>query len=239
MPAAAKFENGNGGTSLAKALSDGKQPQEEKLNGTPINSKESPDIQKAQCGPVDPDACKDDKNKALYQWEPRYNYSNNPGRPGRFNYTGRTRPGVNYGPQAHHSWPKVLGGDPNQRLVTIIESIHQSEIHYGFSPVGSPVIAAIGSIYAFLTNYINSSTSFGPSGSNVLQGRPLNHTGSSGSSNQLLIDAMQAGTATAARLKGTVRQGLTNYYTAFATASNPAMPYGQYRDGIDDSYNHI
>ena len=59
LPIAAKFEDGKGGTGLAKALGNSKQTQEEKLIGASINNKESPDIQ-TQCGPVDPDACKDE-----------------------------------------------------------------------------------------------------------------------------------------------------------------------------------
>ncbi len=250
---AAKFEEGENHVSSRNNFNEenkslgtkNKQEDNKKSNNaietTPLSSVAhtvNGTIQTARKDQIDPDACKKEDD-SLYKWEPKIKYKHNPTRPGKFNYGGKTRPGVNYSPQAHHSWPKVLGGDPNQRLVTIIETIHQSEIHRGFSPVGSPVIAVIGSIYAFLTKYINSSATFGPGGSNVLQGRPLNHTGSSGSSNQLLIDAMKRGTSTSTRLKGTVRQGMTNYYEAFEAASNPIMPKHQYKDGLDDSYNYI
>lgn len=174
--------------------------------------------------------------KKIYQWQTPFEYQ---GRNGQVNYSGPTIPGVIYIPNGHHVWPEVLGGDPAQTLMTVITTIHNEEIHYGRSPVNSPVIALYGSIYNYVTNYLNNSQTFGPNGSNVLQGRRLTHTGGTGSANQLLITAMSAGTAQAARLAAAVRQAMTQYYGFFRALSNPQIPYTAYRQGLDDSYDYI
>jgi hypothetical protein len=123
--------------------------------------------------------------------------------------------------------------------MTIIVSIHQEEMHFGRSPVGSPVIAANGSIYNYVTNKVNNDRTFGTSGQNVLQGRSLTHPGGTGSGNELLIPAMKAGTSNARRLTGVVRQGMTEYYGFFKAFSKPEVPYNAFRQGLDDSYNDI
>jgi hypothetical protein len=176
------------------------------------------------------------KKKKIYQWQTPFEYQ---GRDGQVNYIGPTIPGVVYIPNGHHVWPEVLGGDPDQTLMTIITTIHNEEMHYGRSPVGSPVITLYGSIYTYVASYLNNSQTFGPNGSNVLQGRRLTHTGGTGSANQLLITAMSAGTGQAARLAGAVRQAMTQYYGFFRALSDPEIPFRAYRDGLDDTYDYL
>jgi len=192
-------------------------------------------IQTSRKDRINPDKCKDDDD-ALYKWQTPYLYQ---GRNGRLTYGGGTRSGVSYQPQGHHSWPMTLGGDPSQTLITIIDSIHNEEIHYGRSPVGSPVIAVAGSIYHYLTNYLNNSPTFGPNGIDVLQGRRLTHPGGQTSGNPLLIARMQQGDTTARRLASAVRNAMTTYYGLFQAGSHPPVPYSSYRQGLDYSYDHI
>ena len=172
----------------------------------------------------------------LYQWQTPYVYQS---RNGRINYTGARRSGVRYRPEGHHPWPKTLGGLDSQTLITIIVTIHQEEIHFGRSPVNSPVVAAIGSIYNYLTIAINAHPDFGIAGANVLQGRRLTHPGGPGSGNELMIQAMGAGTPNAVRLAAFVRDSLTAYYGIFSAYSSPVIPYTAYRQGLDESYNDI
>lgn len=178
----------------------------------------------------------DTDGDVLYQWQTPYMYQS---RNGRINYTGATRPGVSYVANGHHPWPKTLGGPELQTLITIIVTIHQEEIHYGRSPVNSPVVAAMGSIYNYLTIVINASPDFGIGGINVLQGRRLTHPGGPGSGNELLITRMTAGDTTAYELASFVRDSLTAYYGAFSAYSSPVIPYTAYRQGLDDSFNAI
>ncbi len=179
----------------------------------------------------------EEDQKSIYKFENNVVYD---GRKGNFTYS-KTHKGASYRKEGHHAWPKVLGGPADQPLVNMIYSIHQSEIHYGWSPAGSPFPAIYGTIYSFLDTQINSSPVYGDGkgGMNVLQGRRLTHTGGKNSGNQLLIDAMEAGTATAKRLARFVWSLLSTYYGEFAQYSDPAMPVSFYEKGLDKSFNDI
>jgi hypothetical protein len=232
LPAAAKFENGQGGTSLARALSDGKQAQKEKLNGTPINSKESPDIQ-TQCGPVDPDACKEDKCDLPFKWT-----RNNPTVPGNevLRYCEKKR--NNFIKHDHHSWPKYLGGPEDQgEYLPADYNVHMQEFHGNQGRIGpNPPI------HTHIEIYLNSSRDY----KNLLKKNGRSHsltTRTSSTGNQLLIDAMRIGGANdakdAALLRRRVKNQMMLFYGLYRAASKPKMPASAYSVGLDNSENKI
>lgn len=174
----------------------------------------------------------DKKGKKVYQWAQNSNLGNY-----FLTYATGTTGVIRWVQHDHHVWPKVLGGPEQQTFLTVIDSIHTSEMHYGWSPANSPVPDMLGSIYDFLTSAINSHTEFGPDDKDILQGEPLQHPGGPGNDN--LVDRMKVGDALSRRLKGFVREALTSFYGVYSFHSSPAIPYMAYRKGLNESYNAI
>jgi hypothetical protein len=174
----------------------------------------------------------DKKGKMFYQWAQNSIQKNY-----YFTYATGTKGNIRWRQHGHHVWPKVLGGPENQTLLTVIDSIHTSEMHYGWSPANSPVPATLGSIYEFLTGALNAHPEFGPAKKNILQGEPLQHPGGPG--NDYLVDRMKVGDKLSRRLKDFVRDTMTAFYAVYSLYSSPIMPYSAYRTGLDESYNAI
>jgi hypothetical protein len=174
----------------------------------------------------------DKKDKKVYQWAQNSNLGNY-----YLTYATGTKGNIRWVQHDHHVWPKVLGGPEQQTFLTVIDSIHTSEMHYGWSPANSPVPAKLGSIYEFLTNVINSHPEFGPDDKDILQGEPLQHPGGPG--NDFLVDRMKVGDRLSRRLKNFVRDAMTAFYGVYSFYSSPVMPYSAYRKGLDESYNAI
>ena len=219
LPIAAKFEDGKGGTGLAKASSESRQPQRAKQYGVSISLRESPDIQ-TECGPVDPDACKEDECELPYKWWLQKGASKS-----RLIYC---KENVNFIKHEHHSWPKNLGGpdaDQEPRLPTA-ERIHLTEFHGNSGPIGP--------IHKAVENYLNTSEDY----KNLLQGHPLtNHTSSVG--NQLLINRMRIGGGNDALLRSRVKGVMMVYYGYYTLNSEPQMPVTAYSFGLTNAENNI
>lgn len=175
-----------------------------------------------------------DDNQQLYTWDTRNVYQ---GRRGRISYSGKKRDFVDYRPEGHHAWPKVLGGPEDVTKITIIETIHQDEIHYGNSLQGSWIIATHGHIYNYLTRLIKASPIFGDTGARVLQNKRLSHSGGVG--NDLLIDRMKTGTTFAYQLAEFVRDAMATYYGMFSASSNPVIPSSSYTIGLNEALAYV
>lgn len=175
---------------------------------------------------------KDDQKKYVYQWAQNSNLGNY-----YLTYVPGKKGNIRWVQHDHHVWPKVLGGPEQQTFLTVIDSIHTSEMHYGWSPVNSPVPATLGSIYEFLTGALNAHPEFGKAKKNILQDEPLQHPGGPG--NDFLVDRMKVGDALSRRLKTFVMETMSAFYAVYSLYSSPIMPYSAYRKGLEESYNAI